>query len=51
MVEPAAALTLASAIKNKEELKDKNVVLIVCGGNIDEKRFFNIIKPYHDGDH
>lgn len=48
MVEPAAALALAFAIKHKDKMKRKNVVLIICGGRIEKERFENIINPYHD---
>ena len=43
---PAAAVTLAFAIKHKVRLHAKIIVLIVCGGRVEEIRFNNIIKCY-----
>lgn len=47
-VEPAAALTLAGILRSKEIVRDRTVVSIICGGNIDKERFEKIIAPYHD---
>ncbi len=36
LIEGAAAVPLASLIKNKENIKHKKIVIIVCGGNVSE---------------
>ena len=38
LVEGAAGLPIASLIKMKDELQGKNVVLLICGGNIDTSK-------------
>ncbi len=43
LVEGAAAITLAAAIKNKEQIKHKKIVLIICGGNISEADLKKVI--------
>ena len=40
VVEPSSAVVLAALIKNKKKFKNKNIGLIMCGGNID----FNSLK-------
>ena len=35
IVEPSGAVTLAAVINNKEKFEDKNVALILSGGNVD----------------
>ena len=40
VVEPSSAVVLAALIKNKNKFKNKNIGLIMCGGNID----FNSLK-------
>lgn len=35
LVEPSCATPLAAVIKNKEMFKDKNVCIILTGGNVD----------------
>ena len=34
LIEGSAAVAIASAIKMKSYLKEKNVAIIICGGNI-----------------
>ena len=34
LIEGSAAVAIASAIKMKSQLVDKNVVIVICGGNI-----------------
>ena len=34
LIEGSAAVAIASAIKMKSQLFDKNVVIVICGGNI-----------------
>ena len=40
VVEPSSAVVLGALIKNKKKFKNKNIGLIMCGGNID----FNSLK-------
>ena len=40
VVEPSSAVVLAALIKNNKKFKNKNIGLIMCGGNID----FNSLK-------
>ena len=35
VVEPSSSVVLAALIKNKSKFKNKNIGLIMCGGNID----------------
>ena len=42
IIEGAAAVTIASLLKEKERFKNKTVVLVICGGNID----LNILSNY-----
>ena len=35
VVEPSSSVVLAALIKNKSRFKNKNIGLIMCGGNID----------------
>ena len=44
MVEPAAALSLAAAIKSRPNGNGSMTALIVCGGSVAKERFFNIIQ-------
>ena len=37
VIEGSAAVAIAAMIKEKKRLKGKNVVVIICGGNIDDK--------------
>jgi len=37
IIEGAAGVALASLIKNQEKYQGKNVVVLVCGGNVSEK--------------
>ena len=39
MIEGAAGVVVASFLRIKERLKGKNVVLVICGGNIDISKF------------
>jgi threonine dehydratase len=43
VAEGAGALAVAAYIREQEKLKDLNSALIVCGGNIDPKRFLTIV--------
>ena len=45
-VEPAAALTIAGILKSKALVKGKTCIAIICGGNIAEDRFDQIIEPF-----
>ena len=40
VVEPSSAVVLAALIENNKKFKNKNIGLIMCGGNID----FNSLK-------
>lgn len=44
LVEGAAALTLAAILDNKSAIKDKNIVLVLSGGNIDLENIEKVIK-------
>ena len=35
VVEPSSTVVLAALIKNNKKFKNKNIGLIMCGGNID----------------
>ncbi|MFX1513702.1 MAG: threonine/serine dehydratase [Promethearchaeota archaeon] len=48
MAEPAGAAALAGALKIKNSLKGKKVVLILSGGNITFERLNFILKSYSD---
>ena len=41
VVEPSSAVPLACAIRNKEEYKGKRLAIILSGGNVDLKKFFD----------
>jgi threonine dehydratase len=43
VVEGAGALAVAAFMKEQERFKDANTALIVCGGNIDPKKFLGVI--------
>ena len=43
LIEGSAAVAVASAIKMREEIKDKNVVIIICGGNIGQETLKKIL--------
>ena len=43
LVEGAAAVTLASLINNKNKIKNKKIVLVLCGANISEDQLKRII--------
>lgn len=43
IIEGAAGVSVAALIQNKERFKDKNSVIIICGGNIDIDVFKGII--------
>lgn len=43
IIEGAAGVAVASLIKNKELYKERTVVIIICGSNIDIKKFKRII--------
>ena len=44
LVEPSGAASLAAIISKKLDFKDKEVVVILSGGNIDLDKFLNILK-------
>ncbi len=44
LVEGAAAVPLAALIKNKDTIKNKNIVLVICGGNINQENLIAILK-------
>ncbi|MGD8520752.1 MAG: threonine/serine dehydratase [Desulfobacterales bacterium] len=43
IIEGAAGVVVAAFLKTKEKLKNKNVVLVICGGNIDLNTFKEIV--------
>lgn len=43
VIEGAAGVAVASLIENKERFKGKKVVVVICGGNMDMKKFKEII--------
>jgi len=43
IIEGAAAVAVASLIKNKERFKGSTVVIVICGANIDIEKFKNIV--------
>ena len=43
LIEGSAAVAVASAIKMREEIKDKNVAIIICGGNIGQETLKKIL--------
>ena len=43
LIEGSAAVAVASAIKMREEIKDKNVAIIICGGNIGQDTLKKIL--------
>ena len=47
LVEEAAAAPLAAALKIKERLKNKNVVLVVTGGNLSMKNLKDVVSDIH----
>lgn len=44
LVDPSGAASLAAIISKKLDFKDKEVVVILSGGNIDLDKFSNILK-------
>ncbi|MEE9372344.1 MAG: threonine/serine dehydratase [Saprospiraceae bacterium] len=44
VIEGAAAVAVASLINNVEKFKNKSVVIVLCGSNIDSEKFINILK-------
>ena len=44
VIEPGGAVALTAAINNTELVKNKNVLVILSGGNIDQDIFTNSIK-------
>ena len=43
IVEPSGAIGLACLLENENLVKDKNVLIILSGGNIDRTSYNNII--------
>ena len=39
IIEPSCAVPFAAVLKNKEEFKNKNVGIILSGGNVDVTTF------------
>ena len=46
VVEGAGAVGLAAIIENQKKFKNKNVGIILCGGNIDSKILSSILHPF-----
>jgi threonine dehydratase len=44
IAEGAGAASLAAAIKEKDDLKDKNIAVILTGGNIDKALFSQVLQ-------
>ena len=44
VLEPGGAVALAAALNYSEVVKNKNVLVILSGGNIDKKIFLNSLK-------
>ena len=44
LVEGAAAMCLAAVRRLEDDVRDKNVVVILCGGNIDPMVFARVIE-------
>ena len=44
IIEGAAGVVVASLIKNKERFMGSTVVLVICGCNIDKKKFSDLLK-------
>ncbi|MGD9564429.1 MAG: threonine/serine dehydratase [Pyrinomonadaceae bacterium] len=42
--EPTAALSLGAVLENKENFRDKNLCLIVSGGNVDPDVYLSVLK-------
>lgn len=45
-IEGAAGVAVAAMMKDAERYRDKKVVAIVCGGNVDEGQFFKVISDF-----
>jgi threonine dehydratase len=43
VIEGAAGVVVASFLKVKEKLKGRNVVLVICGGNLDIEKFKQLV--------
>ena len=43
VIEGSAAVAIASALKMKEKFKNKNIAVIICGGNIGSETLKSII--------
>jgi threonine dehydratase len=43
VIEGAAGVVVASFVKIKEKLKGRNVILVMCGGNIDIEKFKKLV--------
>jgi threonine dehydratase len=43
VVEGAGALAVAACMKEQQRFKDANAALVVCGGNIDPKKFLGLV--------
>ena len=44
ILEPGGAVALAAAIYNKVDIKNKNVLVIASGGNVDKDVFKNCLE-------
>lgn len=44
IIEGAAGVAVASLIKNKDRFKGNTIVIVICGGNIDLKKFWKLIQ-------
>ncbi len=46
VVEGAGAAGLAALTQNKEQFKGRNVVVVICGGNIDSRMFASVMSRF-----
>jgi len=43
LVEEAGAVPIASLIKDKDKIKGKNIVLVICGSNISKDALMSVL--------
>jgi threonine dehydratase len=43
VVEGAGALSVAAYVKEQDRFKDAHTALVVCGGNIDSRKFLSLV--------
>ena len=46
VVEPGGAVAAAALLNNKIDTKNKTIIVIISGGNIDSQMFLNIVKEF-----